>query len=141
MRYTKIAFGAVFLQEHTGLTKVTAPRTLYDYRADIGITITLERLQFAAASNLWLKEAMAATDGTGNPHSRGKTWRNDRLDSSKYREYDKAHYIVGVNSLVIPVSKVTRGTWSEIPEFEHLVRNAIPGSNIEVVSTDTGGGR
>lgn len=121
-----------------GLEKIPAPRTLYGYRADISITQTLQRLQFASASELWQKEKMAATDGTGNPHSRGKTWSNDRLNSDKYREYDKAHYIVGVNSLVIPVSKVTRGTWSEIPEFEHLVRNAIPGSNVNAVAADSG---
>ena len=127
-----------FYKEILGLTKIPSPRTLYDYRADISITQTLERLQFTAAEDLWLKETMAATDGTGNPHSRGKNWRNDRLDSVKYREYDKAHYIVGVKSLVIPVSRVTRGTWSEIPEFEHLVRTAIPGSNIKVVSADSG---
>lgn len=121
-----------------GVRKIPAPRTLYDYRADISITQTLQRLQFASASELWLREKMAATDGTGNPHSRGKTWSNDRLDSDKYREYDKAHYIVGVSSLVIPVSKVTRGTWSEIPEFGHLVRNAIPGSNINAIAADCG---
>lgn len=127
-----------FYKATLGLTKVPSPRTLYEYRATPSITLTLERLQMAAAKTLWLKETMAATDGTGNPHSRGKTWRNDRLDSGKYREYDKAHYIIGVNSLVIPVSKVTRGTWSEIPEFEHLVRTAIPGSNIDAVSADSG---
>ena len=42
--------------------------------------------------------------------AKGKMWRADRADPKKYREYDKAHYIVGVKSLVIPYTKVTRGT-------------------------------
>lgn len=121
-----------------GLTSVPAPRTLYNYRAKPGMTSTLQRLQFASAYACWLKETMAATDGTGNPHTGGKAWSNDRLDAREYRGYDKSHYIIGVKSLVIPVTKVTRGTWSEIPEFEYLVRGAVPGSGIKTVAADSG---
>lgn len=121
-----------------GLENIPKPRTLYKYRAMPEMSGILERLQKKSADELWEKEYMAATDGTGNPRSKGKHWRMDRDNSAKYREYDKAHYMVGVKSLVIPYTRVTRGTWSDLPEFEPLVRNTIPGSNIKQVLADKG---
>ena len=93
-----------------GLEKVPRPRTLYQYRADPGITATLQRLQRTAAWDLWVKERIAAMDPTGSPPVRGRTWRADRAGPKKYREYDKAHYMAGVQTLVTPYTKVTRGT-------------------------------
>jgi hypothetical protein len=119
-----------------GLEKVPRPRTLYQYRADPGITATLQRLQRTAAWDLWMKERIAAMDPTGNPLVKGRTWRADRADPKKYREYDKAHYMVGVQTLVIPYTKVTRGTWHEAPFFEEFLAETVPGSNIEKVATD-----
>ena len=120
------------------LEKIPKPRTLYKYRAMPEMSGILERLQYKSADELWIKEKVAATDGTGNGRSKGKHWRKDRNDSKKYREYDKAHYIVGVRSLVIPHTRVTRGTWSDLPEFEPLVQNTIPGSNIKQILADKG---
>lgn len=120
------------------LEKIPKPRTLYKYRAMPEMSGILERLQKKSADELWKKEMMAATDGTGNPRSKGKHWRKDREDSKKYREYDKAHLMVGVRSLVNPYTRVTRGTWSDLPEFEPLVRNTIPGSNVKQVLADKG---
>ena len=120
------------------LVKIPKPRTLYKYRAMPEMSGILERLQKKSADELWEKERMAAADGTGNPRSKGKHWRKDREDSKKYREYDKAHYMVGVRSLVIPYTRVTRGTWSDLPEFEPLVRKTLPGSNVKQVLADKG---
>ncbi|MGQ9586975.1 MAG: hypothetical protein ACUVT7_01140 [Thermoplasmata archaeon] len=119
-----------------GPEKVPRPRTLYQYRADPEITATLQRLQRTAARDLWMKERTAAMDPTGNPLAKGKMWRADRADPKKYREYDKAHYMVGVESLVIPYTKVTRGTWHEAPFFEEFLAETVPGSNIEKVTGD-----
>jgi hypothetical protein len=124
--------------DQLGLEAIPAPRTLYKYRAMRSLSLTLERLQVSSAREEWMKEEIAATDATGNPRSKGKTWSGDRSDPRKYREYDKAHYIVGTKSLVIPASKVTRGTWSERPEFGPLMERTIPGSNISVVTADPG---
>ena len=121
-----------------GLEKIPKPRTLYKYRALREMSGILEQLQRKSADELWITEDMAATDGTGNPHSKGKHWRMDRDNSDNYREYDKAHYIVGVKSLVIPYTRITRGTWSDLPEFEPLVRKTIPGSNVKQVLADKG---
>ena len=120
------------------LEKIPKPRTLYKYRAMPEMSGILERLQMKSADELWKKERMAAADGTGNPRSKGKHWRKDREDSKKYRDYDKAHYMMGVRSLVIPHTRVTRGTWSDLPEFEPLVRNTIPGSTVKQVLADKG---
>jgi len=125
-------------KEVLGLEGVPAPRTLYDYRADPRITRTLQRLQKVAAWEQWLKEKIAIPDSTGNPHSKGKTWSGDRTNPKKYREYDKAHYIVGARSLVIPYTKVTRGTWHDSPQFEELVTETIPESNIRALPADSG---
>ena len=127
-----------FCKELVGLNKIPAPSTLYKYRALPGITSTLERLQMEAAREPWMTEKLAATDSSGNPRVKGKTWRHDRTNPKKYRDYDKAHYIVGLNTLVIPATRVTRGTWSDIPEFEPLVRTTLPGSNIEAILGDCG---
>ena len=125
-------------KELLGLEKVPKPRTLYKYRAMPEMSGILERLQMKSAHELWIKERMAAADGTGNPRSKGKHWRKDKEDSKKYREYDKAHYMVGVRSLVIPYTRVTRGTWSDLAEFESLMQNAMPGSNVNQVLGDKG---
>jgi len=66
-----------------GLEKVPRPRTLYQYRADPGITATLQRLQRTAAWELWMKERIAAMDPTGNPLANGKAWSTDRTDPKK----------------------------------------------------------
>jgi hypothetical protein len=121
-----------------GITAIPAPRTLYEYRAMPSIAGTLRRLQKTAGRELWLQETMAAFDGTGNPRSKGKTWSYDKTDAGKFRDYDKAHYVVGVKSCVIPVAKVTRGSWSEIPEFGPLLTEAVSEGNIQVVLADSG---
>jgi hypothetical protein len=125
------------IKDQLRIEKIPASRTLYKYRAMENLTPTLERLQKSSALELWMKERIAAADATGNPRSKGKTWSNDRLNPNKYREYDKAHYIVGTKSLVIPASKVTRGTWNEKPEFGPLIEKTIPGTNISVITADT----
>ena len=107
-------------------------------RALPNMTGILERLLGKSAHELWIKETIAATDATGNPHCKGKNWRKDRDDFKKHRGYDKAHYIVGTRSLVIPHKRVTRGTWSDLPEFEPLVQNSVPGSNITQIVADSG---
>lgn len=121
-----------------GIETIYAPRTLYKYRASPNMTEILKRLQTKSAEPLWMKETRAITDATGNPRSKGKTWRCDKENPSKFREYDKAHYIVGAETLVIPYTKVTRGTWSDMAEFGSLVRETIPDSNIEAVLGDSG---
>jgi hypothetical protein len=125
-------------KETLGIGKIYAPRTLYKYRASPNMTELLKRLQTVSSEDLWMKEKRAITDATGNPRSKGKTWSSDRASPDKYREYDKAHYIVGAETLVIPFTKVTRGTWSDTSEFESLVRETIPNSNIEAVLGDSG---
>lgn len=120
------------------IDKIPAPRTLYKYRAMSNMTGILERLLDKSAHELWMKETIAATDATGNPYCNGKNWRKDRDDFKKHRGYDKAHYIVGTRSLVIPYKRVTRGTWSDLPEFEPLVQNSVPGSNITQIVADSG---
>jgi len=121
-----------------GVEKIPAPRTIYKYRALPELTPILERLQWLSAKEEWMKETMAAADSTGYSHSKGKHWVYDRLNPKKYREFDKAHCIVGVNSLVIPKTIVTRGSWSDKPEFRRLVEETIPDSNIRVVTADAG---
>lgn len=125
-------------KDQLGIGKIPAPRTLYKYRADPRMTLVLERLQAKSAEELWKQEEIAATDSTGNPRSKGKTWSADRTNPKKYREYDKAHYIVGTRTLVIPHTHVTRGTWHDSPEFESLLCETIPGSNIRAVPADSG---
>lgn len=121
-----------------GLENIPAPRTLYDYRAMPSTSSTLKRLQWMSARPLWLREDAAAIDATGNPHSNGGNWRRDKTDPNKFREYDKTHYVVGVKSCVIPVTKVTRGSWSEIPEFEPLLTEAAAEGNIKTAIADSG---
>ena len=65
-----------------GLEKVPRPRTPYQYRADPGITATLQRLQRTVAWELWMKERIAAMDPTGNPLAKGKAWSTDRTKLS-----------------------------------------------------------
>lgn len=125
-------------KEALGLGKIYAPRTLYKYRAKPSMTRILKRVQTRSADELWMKEELAITDATGNPRSKGKTWSGDRTDPNKFREYDKAHYITGAKTLVIPSTRVTRGTWSDSPEFGPLVQETIPGSNIKAVLGDSG---
>lgn len=127
-----------FYKDILGLTKIPKPRTLYDYRAKPSLMETLKRLQKAAAEPAWSQEEMAALDATGNPHSKGKTWSYDKTDPGKYRDYDKAHYVVGVKTCVIPVTKVTRGSWSELPEFGSLLATATAGANISAALADSG---
>ena len=45
-----------------------------------GMTRILGRLLKKSSHELWMKETMAATDATGNPHYNGKNWRKDRND-------------------------------------------------------------
>lgn len=75
--------------------------------------------------------------GIGAVRSKGKTWSGDRSNPAKFREYDKAHYLVGTQTLVIPVTRVTRGTWHDSPEFEPLLKGAPVTEHLRALVADS----
>jgi hypothetical protein len=115
-----------------------APRTIRKYRADGGLTGTLERLVTASARELLPHEKFVAADASGFSRSVGKAWSANRKNPVMYRQYEKLHLLVGTKTLVILAARVTRGTWHDSPEFDAMVRMVVPGTGIRAVLADPG---
>lgn len=133
------AHGLLKLFKHVlRLKNVPKRSTIYKYRAERKMTRILEDLQLESSEELWKKETIAAVDSTGNSHSVGKAWSNDRSKPGEYRKYDKAHYVSGTKTSVIRATRLTRGKWHDSPELKPNLDRALPGSKIEAVAMDPG---
>lgn len=118
------------------INKVCHFNTVLNFFNNRDLRVVLHYLIELSAIPLAQLERKFAVDGSGIGAHQYEQWSHIRSIHKKHRMYKKVHIIYGVMSNIAVSCRVTKGTASDSPQFDTLLKRAAANFDIEECSAD-----